>query len=298
MREDFQKLLAVRQQDYRNLFRTITHDVSCGTVPCASIRLHYIQQDNSGEPQVSRLIDTILNYVTDFCLCAEKRPSTSSVEHTARFRKARSLFRNAEKSGQVGELLIYFLIEAVLEAPQILKKMLITTNPNDERKGSDGVHMRWDDSVDVLEVIFGEAKIWKDFSKALTDAFKSMTTFHLSKAKDLERAYFTSAFSSLSEDMKIRVVSYTEGENIANLREVHACLIGYNWDEYKCLTDSRREAFVKEFESRYLKWAKETMEPKLSNKVSTFAHKHLRLEFFFVPFVDVEAFRKAFNAAL
>ena len=77
----------------------------------------------------------------------------------------------------------HFLIEAVLQAPQVLKKMQITTNPNDERKGSDGVHIRWTNNEEVLEVIFAEAKLYKDFATALTNAFISMTDFHNSATK-------------------------------------------------------------------------------------------------------------------
>jgi hypothetical protein len=139
--------------------------------------------------------------------------------------------------------------------------------------------MRWDSDKDVLEVIFGESKLWSSFSSALADAFESIEAFHVSKAKPIEVGYFTNEFSVLDEPLKSQVLSYVDGENVNQYREVHACLIGHDWNEYKCLDDERRASFVAEFNARYLKWAKNHMHPLLEKHITTFKQKHLRLEF-------------------
>ena len=134
--------------------------------------------------------------------------------------------------------------------------MPMTTNPNEERKGSDGVHLRWDQSAGVLEFIFAESKIWQSFSDALRNAFESMEKFHDSRTKQYEVVNaFTTGFSSLDAELQTKVQWYIEGENVSNCRLVQACLIGFNWDEYGCLNDGRRAQFVKEFEARYRAWA-------------------------------------------
>ena len=99
--------------------------------------------------------------------------------------------------------------------------MLITTNPNDERKGSDGVHIRWSANEELLEVIFAEAKLYKDFGAALTNAFLSMTEFHNSATKDLEINYFLNSFSLLNAEQQNIVTSYVEGQNKGKCQEVH-----------------------------------------------------------------------------
>jgi len=211
--------------------------------------------------------------------------------------QARDLFRLTDKTGQVGELLIYFLIEAVLGAPQALKKMPLSTNPMEERKGSDGIHLRWDEADEVLEIIFAESKIWSSFSGALADAFKSIDSFHDSRTKQHEINCFTAGFSALSSDLQERVISYVDGENASHSRHVHAFLIGFDWAEYKCLDDGRRTAFVREFEARYLKWAS-THKGLINEKLRNTKHKHLHFEMFMLPFQDVEAFRRWFLEAL
>lgn len=291
-------MLAVRKADFAKLFDRVTHDLSCAGVPAASIWLHFVRHDATGEPQFDRIIETLLKYITLYCFKSARRTSYDEIDQNERYRRARKLFRDTPTSGQVGELMIYFLIEAVLDAPQILKKMPLTTNPSDERKGSDGVHMRWVEAEQILEVIYGESKFWQTFSGALADAFKSMETFHNSEVKKHEIEYYTGEFSVLEEPLKSTVLAYLEGEKISQTRQVHACLVGYDWNEYKCLNDDRRAAFVAEFEQRYLKWAKDHMQPLLESRLSTFTQKHLRLEFFFLPFSDVEAFRKKFNDEL
>ena len=131
----------------------------------------------------------------------------------------------------------------------------------------------------------------------MTEAFKSIEAFHDSGTKRHEINVVTSGFSNLDQRLQEEVASYIEGENISKFRLTQACLIGFDWDEYACLSDERRAAFVKEFEARYLAWAAE-MRESLNDKLKAFKHKHLRFEFFMLPFKDVEEFRRWFEEAL
>jgi hypothetical protein len=140
---DLHALLEVDKKDYSGLFSTIEHEISCGSVPATSVRLHFIRHDAGGLVPMGKVVDTLISYITHFCFTSERRAGLGEQARNRAFVEAKRLFRNSPTTGQPGELLVYFLIEAVLQAPQVLKKMLITTNPNDERKGSDGVHIRW-----------------------------------------------------------------------------------------------------------------------------------------------------------
>jgi hypothetical protein len=282
------------RSDYNGHFSHIECDFACDSPLASTIRLHFVKHDASGEPRFQQLARMLVRYITLYCFTAERRKDLHETERNELFMRARDLFRRAEKSGQAGELLIYFLLETVLQAPQALKKMPLTTNPKEERKGSDGVHLRWDETDGVLEIIFAESKIWKSFGAAVADAFTSIETFHDSRTKEHEINCFTAEFSALSPELQERVISYVDGENAESSRYVHACLIGFDWDEYKCLDDERREAFVKEFEKRYSAWAAAHVRDSLCEKVKNFKHKHLRFEFFILPFRDVAEFRNWF----
>ena len=248
---------------------------------------------------MGKVVGTLISYITHFCFTSERRSDLGEQARNRTFVEAKRLFRNNPTTGQPGELLVYFLIEAVLQAPQILKKMVITTNANDERKGSDGVHIRWTNGGELLEVIFAEAKLYKDCAAALTSAFVSMTDFHNSATKELEINYFLNTFSLLSAEQQAIIASYVDGENKKKCQQVHVCLIGYNWDEYECLeSPEKKKTFLEEFDSRYRKWALAKMKPKLDAELAAFSHSHLRFEFFFLPFISVDNFRDLFLASL
>ena len=298
MKVDLHALLEVKKNDYSDLFSTVEHQITCGEVPPASVRLHFIRHDAGGLVPVGKLVRTLISYITHFCLTSQRRANLDEQARNRAFVEARRLFRTNSTTGQPGELLVYFLIEAVLQAPQVLKKMLITTNPNDERKGSDGVHIRWASTGELLEIIFAEAKLHKNFAAALTSAFVSMTDFHNSGTKDLEINYFLNTFTMLNPDQQNVITSYVEGENKGKCQEVHVCLIGYTWEQYECLKTPKKSEFLAEFEKRYLVWAAEEMKPKLDVELAAFKHSHLRFEFFFVPFTSVENFRELFLANL
>lgn len=297
MKELLDALLEARRADYEANFSHIEHTIVCYEPPTASIRLHFVKADASGEPRFRELARLLARYITLYCFTAERRKDLPEPERNEMYMRARDLFRLSANSGQAGELLLYFLLETVLHAPQALKKMPMTTNPKEERKGSDGVHIRWDETTDQLELIFGESKIWKSFSSALIDAFKSMDAFHTARTKQHEVNIITSGFSNLTAELQRKVASYIEGENTSKCRYVHACLIGFEWSEYECLTDGRRATFIKEFEDRYRAWAL-GISGSLNDKLEAFQHKHLHLEFFMLPFRDVEAFRGWLNEEL
>lgn len=294
MKELLERLVEGQSGDYQANFSHVEHEIACDTPPAATIRLHFVRADASGEPRFRELARVLARYITLYCFTAERRKDLPELERNEMYMRARDLFRRTAKSGQLGELLIYFLLETVLHAPQALKKMPMTTNPNEERKGSDGVHLLWDECAGVLELIFAESKIWKSFSAALNDAFGSMESFHNDRAKRHKVNVITSGFSNLDPKLQAKVASYIEGENISKCRHAHACLIGFNWSEYQCLTDNRRAAFIQEFEERYRAWAMGKRRL-LNEKLKAFKHKSLRLEFFMIPFQDVESFRAWFE---
>jgi hypothetical protein len=297
VKDILQSIVEARSTDYAANFGHLEHTIAFEAPPAASLRLHFVKTDASGQPRFRELAYLLAKYITTYCFTAERRKDLKEQERNEMYMQARDLFRRTANSGQLGELLIYFLLETVLKAPQALKKMPLTTNPKEERKGSDGVHLLWDEPSQVLELIFAESKIWKSFSSALTDAFESMESFHDDRAKQHEVNVITSGFSALDPKIQEKVAAYVEGENVSKCRHAHACLIGFNWSEYGCLTDTRRATFIKEFDQRYLEWAAERKKL-LQEKLYKFRHKHIRLEFFIIPFQDVEAFRAWFEQAL
>jgi len=194
-------------------------------------------------------------------------------------------------------MLVYFLIEAILEAPQMLRKMPVSTNPKEERKGSDGVHFKWNTELSILEIYFAESKIWSHFNDAANAAFESITDFHSEGMKQHELNLVSANLRLIDSQLQERILSYIEGENAAQTRINQVCLIGFDWEEYKCLDDSRRKEFIAAFHDRYSQWARDCKE-KIEEKLEAFPYRHLRFEFFLLPFKDVQQFRDWFEEAL
>lgn len=76
--------------------------------------------------------------------------------------------------GELGEVMLYCLLEAHLNAPKILTKLELKTANNDYVKGADGVHLlKLDD--ENYQLILGEAKLDAKLTKGISNAFGSIS---------------------------------------------------------------------------------------------------------------------------
>ncbi len=100
-------------------------------------------------------------------LCRQKKYTTLVSKAKERLRKAES------NDGELGEILLYTMLEAHLKAPKLLTKLELKTDPNHYVNGADGVHLlRIDDNT--FQFVFGESKLYADLNDGLKEAFKSL----------------------------------------------------------------------------------------------------------------------------
>ncbi len=219
--------------------------------------------------------------------------------------EARNLFRvvaapagTVDLAGEAGELLLYFLLEAVLEAPQVVAKIELKTNPALEVNGSDGIHMRWHPTDHVVDVYFGESKCYGDVGAALTNAFASIESFHANGMRDHEYSMATKFFKGVDDHVKAAVAEVLDtGRPGPGVRVNHACLIGYDWTASGLTPGQAAEAVEAEYRRQYLADAPR-LHGSLQTRFDNCQRKHLGFEVFFLPFAGVQAFRDAFNAAI
>lgn len=297
--------LSVKKHDYSHCMDHIDHNSSIGGVD-ANIRLHYLKFDGNGQPMLAALAETLYEYIIDYCIASRNRNDPLTTTQAARLiRDARKLFvhpdptpDDPDQTGEAGEMLLYFLIESILDAVQVVSKMELKTNPKKEINGSDGIHMKWCNDDDVADIYFGEAKIHQDLSGALSSAFKSISSFHDDKMYKHELLMVTKHFKYANEKVQNEVSTLiVRGELSSNVRINHACLIGYNWKEYKDLVISRQKNIRNNFIEMFGKDSVRIVKL-LSNRFNAFDKKHLKFDFFFLPFTNVQDFRNAFNEAL
>ena len=88
--------------------------------------------------------------------------------------KAKERLRNAESNeGELGEILLYSMLEAHLNAPKLLTKLELKTDSNHYVNGADGVHLLKIDN-NTYQFVFGESKLYADLSLGIKAAFCSL----------------------------------------------------------------------------------------------------------------------------
>lgn len=264
------------------------------------INFQFVKFDANGLPKFKDLANCLADHVVEYCLSMRRRGSPQNAHEFSKLnREARSLLRKMTTGGESGEMLLYFLLETVFDAPQIVAKMDLKTNPRMEVHGSDGIHMKWDEGDGVLDIYFGESKLEANISGALTNAFNSINEFHRNGLLDHEVGLVTSHFKHLDERSKDSILSYLDRQNSSrNCRINHACLIGYDWDRYLDLSQpATRRAFVQNFQSEYMQDL-----PRICNllnrRFGSLNRPELRFVVFFLPFKSVQEFRNAFNESV
>lgn len=314
---DNQAATATNEFDYLQLYLSacrvqlgecidlVTHNETIKGIP-ATTRMHHLKFDGNGRPMIRALAECLYRHVVDYCIAARNRqdPLTNQ-DHARLLKEARKYFvhppatpDDPDQTGEAGECLLYMLIEVILQAPQMVAKMELKTNPNDEVKGSDGIHMAWNARDNVVEIYFGEAKLHKSISGALDSAFKSIETFH---AEEMDRHEFlmaTKHFKHADPSLQKAVEELLrDGVPKSGVRVKHACLIGYDWQHYRASGSLVGQAMVDDFRQRYSADATR-IHDLTQSRFDTFARKELQFEIFFIPFESVQSLRDAFNEAL
>ncbi|MDV6271513.1 HamA C-terminal domain-containing protein [Rhodococcus globerulus] len=148
------------------------------------VRTHFLAHDANGSPAVENLAGAMAAATMDFCIPRskieralaeyEKTRSTAAIVNLEE--QARNLFVKSESSGEGGELLLFLFMERVLQRPQLISKMALKTNTAVHIHGSDGVHASLSDDG-VLDIYWGDSKLYKSSSEAFRDCFGSIAPF-------------------------------------------------------------------------------------------------------------------------
>lgn len=304
--EQLNENTSVDLTDYNDCLGVIEHEYCIDGIN-AQIRMHYIKFDGNGKPMIKALANMLYTYIIDYCIASRNRAEPLSTRQSAKLvKQARSLFRHPEvsdnspdKTGEAGELLLFFLIEAVLKAPQLVSKMELKTNHKDEVKGSDGIHARLNEETGRVDFFFGESKLYKDPSSAIADAIKSVDQFHDIEMYQHEFTMVTKHFKYADEKIREAISSLIiHGEPGPSVSINHACLIGYDFKGYQKLSiRGTPDQVLKEFLTEFLKDG-ERLTKLIQKRFEQFGKKHIKFDVFFLPFPSVIEFRNAFNAAL
>lgn len=263
----------------------------------SKIHLHYVKFNNNNEPRFEDLARVLVRHIVRYVLSTRTRTAiTQQIDDQFEgdlFIKARDYFRKIRDSGEVGELLLFFLLESIFEAPQMVCKMELKTNPRDEVKGGDGLHMKWNINEDCLNIYLGESKLFDNISGALDKAFASVAGMNTQVRRDDELGLVTSHFKYADDTLKSEILRFLSGnDSDRKYKIIFTVLIGFDWPKYKDMLADPVE-FQKNFEANY-KGYLSNITGLLNKRFSAQGLQSVAMEFLFIPFKSVGDFRNCF----
>jgi hypothetical protein len=222
--------------------------------------------------------------------------------HADLHQRAVELFKKAQistnRNGEAGELLLCLLTEWILDAPQILAKMALKTNPEMPVHGSDGIHVRFCAENNKLLLLWGESKLYTSVTEAIVSASesikKSLQGTAVRHELSLVRRYID--FSGLSDEAKKAIKSYLNPfDDRSNERvNVITCLIGFDFKGYTSKSqfkhEDRESRFQIDLQTQLQKWA-----ANISEMFQRHGVDGQRVEIFLFPLPSVAEFRKLFQ---
>ncbi len=152
--------------------------------------------------------------------------------------KAIELLRTAKNEkdtgagGELGEILLYLLLEQKLKAPKLLSKVELKTSGNQYVFGSDGVHLLSMDDKQ-FQLVLGESKIKGDLKDAVEDAFKSISKVAEDPSNEIrliEKNIFSESFTDEeAEFIESLIVPQKRNATIA-VDNAFGIFLGYTLD--------------------------------------------------------------------
>ncbi|GMA29577.1 HamA C-terminal domain-containing protein [Arenivirga flava] len=268
-------------------------------------RVHWLAFDANGRDRTKALANHLYARIIDFCIPRSRileaqfldRQEGGNAHLSMLQEEARTLFLNSTKSGEGGELLLFFLLEAELKLPQILCKMDLKTSPEMPIHGVDGVHAGWTDDGKVA-VYWGESKLYEDAPAAMSACFKSIAPFLLDDGFGPARKDFLLVRDNLDageREISLRLVKYFTDDEPERLDlEIRgACLVGFSHDSHVDPFEPDGETLLEEVSSQVDAWAAGVQTRVKNRKISNF-----EIEFFCVPLPSAQRLRDAFNEKL
>lgn len=268
-----------------------------------TVRTHFLAVDANGHPAVDLLGTAMARAAMDFCiprsriLQAHKHfQDTGSASQFSRLeQQARELFVDGDGTGEGGELLLFLLMERVLKLPQLLAKMSLKTNSNVHVHGSDGVHARLGEDG-VLDLYWGESKLYKSSSDAFTECFSSIGPF-LGSEGDTRRRDLLLVRENLNiqhSALAAHVLQYLDETNPKSLqvRWNGACLVGFDYSSYPDINKLVTE------QAETVSQATQRWHTSIRDRLEKNQLLDVNIDVFCIPVPDVDHLRKTVRSKL
>lgn len=247
--------------------------------------------NNLSEELENSLITYALSRHTCEQLIEQKKYGNLVSQAKEKLRKANS------NTGELGELLLYCLLESHLQAPKLLTKLELKTAANDYVKGADGVHLlKINDSS--YQIVFGESKLHTDLKGGISSAFSSIKTM-LDNGLDKMRYeihlvntnLLKEAASDESYDILKKILIPSENDEDLNIDNSFGVFLGFDFS----ISEDERRVSNDEFRSNILDRIKANINDTILN-INSFLKKNeyigYSFYFYIMPFSELDKTRK------
>ncbi|MBU2878730.1 MULTISPECIES: HamA C-terminal domain-containing protein [Aliiglaciecola] len=161
------------------------------------------------------------------------------------FEKAIRKLSQHTAQGELGELILFTLMDVYLEAPKLLSKISTKTSRKVPVFGADGVHGQFYDGK--FKLFLGESKLYKDFKSAASDATKSIKSAKDKYQDEFDLIDSFMDFPNLDEELEDHLLDILNPVSNSDLEDIlhNSCFIGFAKPELQeCTPD--------EFEQKYI----------------------------------------------
>lgn len=209
--------------------------------------------------------------------------------------RAKSKFiKRGKVDGDLGEIILYFLLESKENAIQVLNKISLKTDPNVPFFGLDAIHLSMGDEINLH---YGEGKLYKQRTAGVSSSIKSFEDFYDRQGKEQFEMDLISNFIDESKfgKFKDKILDFLNpySPNKENLRKIHAIFVGYEWN--KLLEKSSYDCNIEEKILEEYKKEAQKISQAVEEKVKNSKIKEHLFKFYFIPFSEVDKLREKFK---
>ncbi|KZM44109.1 hypothetical protein OA92_05235 [Marinomonas sp. SBI22] len=166
------------------------------------------------------------NFVFSYKEMQKKLGRASDTAMVDLFDKAIKKLSKHTAKGELGELILFTLLDVYIQAPKLLSKISMKTNPRMPVFGADAVHGQF--LGDGFRVYLGESKLHKNFKSAAADATSSIAN---AKGKFEDEFLLLDSyldFPNLTDELEETILTYLNPYGADLEDKIHSpCFIGF-----------------------------------------------------------------------
>ncbi len=230
--------------EVKGIFREHSISFKLGSGESVQTLLIYLPYNN-GKTDVTSVFEIVksslmANFVFRHSEIEKKLGFKSNDSSEDLFKKAVRKLSQHTAQGELGELILFTLLDVYFKAPKILSKISMKTSRRMPVFGADAVHAQFKDGS--LRLYIGESKLHGSFNTAVSKATKSIakSTTSYTDEWDLIESYLD--FPEMDEELTDLLLStldpFSTNNNIDDILHT-PCFIGF--EEHSVFGDSEEE---------------------------------------------------------